>query len=134
MALSPALQRNFWTKLLTNAVWIEQALDQPNGWLSPEKLSIVTKAVLATCHGEGGYLDDPARCHFDPSSLVCKPGRSNECFPESEATTLREIYSGAEDADGKSIFPGYPPGSNSGPATWVLWITGSDPKRTAGTL
>jgi feruloyl esterase len=125
---------NFWTKLLTNAVWIEQAFDQPNGWLSPEKLSIVTKAVLATCHGEGGYLDDPAQCHFDPSSLVCKPGQSNECLSESEAATLREIYSGAEDADGKSIFPGYPPGSESGPATWVLWITGSDPKRTAGTL
>ena len=25
-------------------------------------------------------------------------------------------------------------GESSGPATWVLWITGSDPKRTAGTL
>ena len=50
---------NFWTKLLTNAVWTEQALNQPNGWLSPEKLSIVTKAVIETCNGEGGYLDDP---------------------------------------------------------------------------
>jgi Tannase and feruloyl esterase len=45
-----------WTKLLNNAVWFEQAVDQPNAWLSPEKLSIVTKAVLATCHGDDGYL------------------------------------------------------------------------------
>jgi Tannase and feruloyl esterase len=125
---------NFWTKLLTNAVWTEQALNQPNGWLSPEKLLIVTKAVLAICHGEGGYLDDPAQCHFDPSSLVCKVGESSECLSESEVVTLRKIYSGAEDADGKSIFPGYPPGSESGPGTWVRWISGSDPKRTAATL
>ena len=94
----------------------------------------MTKAVLSTCQGEGGYLDDPARCHFDPSSLVCKVGESNECLSESEVVTLRKIYSGAEDADGKSIFPGYPAGSESGPGTWVRWISGSDPKRTAGTL
>ncbi len=67
-------------------------------------------------------------------SLVCKVRKSNECLSKSEAATLRKIYSGAKDADGKSIFQGYPPGRDSGPATWVLWITGSDPKRTAGTL
>jgi hypothetical protein len=103
---------NFWTKLLTNAVWTELALSQPNSWLSPEKLVIVTKAVLATCHGERGYLDDPGQCHFDPSSLVCKVGESNECLSDTEVATLRKIYSGAEEAGGKSIFPGYPRGAS----------------------
>lgn len=123
-----------WTKLLANAVWSEQAVDPANAWLSPEKLSIVTKAVLATCHGEGGYLGDPPECHFDPSSLVCKAGQSEECLSEPEVAALKKIYSGAEDANGKSIFPGYAPGGESGPGAWPLWITGTEPKRTAGTL
>jgi feruloyl esterase len=123
-----------WTKLQTNRVWFEQALDQPSSWLSPEKLSIVTKAVLATCDGEAGYLGDPAECRFDPSSLVCKGGQSEGCLSEPEVAALKKIYSGAEDANGKSIFPGYAPGGESGPGAWPLWITGTEPKRTAGTL
>src|SRR5208282_432692 len=123
-----------WTKLLTNAVWSEQAVDQPNSWLSPEKLSIVTKAVLADCHGEDGYVGDPAECHFHASNLVCKAGQSEGCLSEPEDAALTKIYSGAEDANGKSIFPGYAPGGEAGQAAWALWITGTDPKRTAGTL
>jgi Tannase and feruloyl esterase len=125
---------NYWTKLLTNSVGIEQALEQRNGWLSPEKLSIVTKAVLAACHGEDGYIGDPRQCHFDPSSVVCKTGQSDGCLSEPEAAALRKIYSGAEGSDGKPIFPGYSPGGEAGQAAWALWITGSDPKRTAGSL
>ncbi len=126
---------NSWTRLLTNAIWDEQALAaQPGSWLSPEKLSTVTKAVLAQCHGEAGYLDDPSECHFGPASLVCKGAPSNECLTAPEAATLTEIYSGAHDAAGKSIFPGYPPGGEAGPTAWPLWITGTEPKRGAATL
>jgi hypothetical protein len=125
---------NYWTKLLTNSVGIEQALEQPNSWLSPEKLSIVTKAVLAACHGEDGYIGDPRQCHFDPSSVVCKAGQSDGCLSEPEAAALRKVYSGAEGSDGKSVFLGYTPGGEAGQAAWQLWITGSDPKRTAGSL
>ena len=126
---------NSWTRLLTNAIWNQQALvAKPGSWLSPEKLSTVTKAVLAQCHGEAGYLDDPSECHFDPASLVCKGDPSNECLTAPEAATLTEIYSGAHDAAGKSIFPGYPPGGEAGPTAWSLWITGTEPKRGAATL
>ena len=124
---------NFWTRLFTNFVWTEQALGLPGAWLSPEKLSIVTKAVLAACHGEGGYLDDPAQCRFDPSGLVCKSGQS-DCLTEAEATALEKVYSGAKKADGTPINRGYPPGVETGQTAWELWITGSEPKRTAGSL
>jgi feruloyl esterase len=125
---------NYWTKLLTNAVWSEQALNQPGGWISPAKLAVVTKGVLAQCAGENGYVEDPAQCHFDPTSLVCKGGASDTCLTDSEAATLKKIYLGAEDASGKSIFPGYAPGGEDGPTAWALWITGREPNRTAGTL
>ena len=126
---------NSWTKLLANGVWTDQALAaEPDSWISPEKLALVTKSVLAACHAEGGFLDDPSQCHFDPSSLLCKAGPSDQCLSAPEITALRKIYSGMQDANGKTVFPGYPPGGESGPAAWSLWLTGAEPKRVAGTL
>jgi Tannase and feruloyl esterase len=126
---------NFWTKLLTNAVWTDQALTAtPDGWISPEKLAVVTDAALKACHGENGFLDDPGQCHFDPSSVVCKAGQTDQCLSEPDVAALKKVYSGTQDASGKSVFPGYPPGGESGPAAWSLWISGREPKRMAGTL
>jgi feruloyl esterase len=125
---------NFWTSLLSNGLWTEQAISRPESWLSPEKVAVVSKAVLAACHGEGGYLEDPSRCHFDPSSLVCKAGQTDACLTDAEAVALRKVYSGAEDAAGRSIFPGFAPGGEADPGGWVLWVTGTEPKRTTGTL
>ncbi len=125
---------NSWTKLLSNAIWTEQALNQPGAWLSPAKLATISKAVFAECHGESGYVEDPGLCHFDPASLVCKAGQSDGCLTDPEVAALKKIYSGAQDANGKPIFPGYSPGSEDGPTAWILWITGSEPNRTAGSL
>jgi feruloyl esterase len=125
---------NFWTRLLSNGLWTEQAISRPESWLSPDKVAIVSKGALAACHGEAGYLDDPSQCHFDPSSLVCKAGQTDACLSEPEAAALRKVYSGAQDSAGHSIFPGFAPGGEADPGGWVLWVTGSEPKRTTGTL
>jgi Tannase and feruloyl esterase len=126
---------NFWTGLLTNGVWTDQALSAaPDSWISPEKLNVVTEATLKACHGENGYLDDPRQCHFDPSSLLCSGAETNECLSAPQITALKKIYSGMQDASGRSIFPGYPPGGESGPVAWSLWLTGVEPKRIQGTL
>jgi hypothetical protein len=126
---------NFWTRLLTNGVWTDQALSEtPDSWISPDKLAIITDAALKACHGENGIVDDPGQCHFDPSSLLCKAGESKECLSAPQITALKKIYSGMQDASGKSVFPGYPPGGEVGPVAWTLWLTGAEPKRIEGTL
>ena len=126
---------NYWTRLLTNGMWTDQALAATlDSWISPEKLAVVTDAALKACHGENGILDDPGQCHFDPSILLCKAGESNECLSAPQITALKKIYSGMQDASGKSVFPGYPPGGESGPVAWTLWLTGAEPKRIEGTL
>jgi feruloyl esterase len=126
---------NFWTRLLTNGVWTDQAFAAtPDSWISPEKLSVVTEATLKACQGESGYLDDPRQCHFDPSSLLCTASETNECLSAPQVAALKKIYSGMQDASGKSVFPGYPPGGESGPVAWRLWLTGAEPKRIEGTL
>ena len=125
---------NSWTKLMIGAISDEQALAAPDGWLSPEKLGLVTKSVQAACHGENGVIDDPGQCHFDPATLLCKSGQADACLTAPEVATLSKIYAGPQDGAGKSIFPGLPPGGEAGPAAWSLWITGGEPKRGAGSL
>jgi len=126
---------NFWTRLLTNGVWTDQALSEtPNSWLSPDQLSVVNDAALKACHGENGVVDDPEQCRFHPSTLLCKTGESEECLSAPQITALKKIYSGMQDASGKSVFPGYPPGGEAGPVAWSLWLTGAEPKRVEGTL
>jgi hypothetical protein len=126
---------NFWTQLLSNGVSVDQALTAtPDSWISPEKLAVVTDAVLKACHGENGFLDDPRECRFDPSSLVCKAGQTDQCLSAPQVAALKTIYSGLHDASGTTIIPGYPPGGESGPPAWPLWITGAEPKRVGGTL
>jgi hypothetical protein len=126
---------NFWTELLANAVWTDQALAAtPESWIPPETLTVVTDAALKACHGENGILDDPGQCRFDPSSLLCTAGESNQCLSAAQVTALKKIYSGMQDASGRSVFPGFPAGGESGPVAWPLWITGVEPKRIEGTL
>jgi hypothetical protein len=126
---------NFWTQLLSNGVSVDQALTAtPDSWISPEKLAVVIDAVLKACHGENGFLDDPRECRFDPSSLVCKAGQTDQCLSAPQVAALKTIYSGLHDASGTTIIPGYPPGGESGPPAWPLWITGAEPKRVGETL
>jgi Tannase and feruloyl esterase len=125
---------NYWTNLMTNAAATMRALNKPGAWLSPAKLTLVSEAAQRACPSADGYLDDPGSCRFDPSSLVCKSGQSDGCLTEAELGGLNAIYSGTKDADGKMINPGFPVGGEAGPAAWSLWITGVEPKRTAGSL
>jgi feruloyl esterase len=125
---------NYWTRLLTNGAATMRALNKPGAWLSPDDLSRVTEAALRACASGDGYLDNPAACHFDPAALACKSGQKDHCLSESQLDALKTIYDGAKTADGKSVNPGYPVGGEAGPGAWSLWITGTEPLRTAGSL
>ena len=128
---------NAWTKLLANAICDRPGSRRDAGQLDlARKAPVVTDAALKACHGENGILDDPGHCHFDPSSLVCaRPARRSQCLsaPRDHGAEARSIRA-CRTPSGKTIFPGYPPGGESGPTAWSLWITGTEPKRIAGTL
>jgi feruloyl esterase len=125
---------NYWTNLMSNAAATMRALNQPGAWLSPEDLAVVSEAAQRACPSADGYLDNPGSCRFDPSTLVCKPGQNDRCLSQAQLGGLKAIYAGTNDADGKPINPGYPVGGEAGPVAWSLWITGTDPKRAAGSL
>jgi feruloyl esterase len=133
VAGSPA---NFWSRLLTSAVWSEQALlDSPADFITPAQLPILTEAALAQCSGKDGglvsdgFLNDPRTCHFDASVVQCKTGQSSStCLSAAQVAAANKLYSGVLAPQTHAIlFPGLEPGSEAYPANWPAWITGATP-------
>jgi len=127
---------NFWSRLLTDAVWNAQALDQsPASFIPPNKLAAIQKAVLDACDTvdsvKDGVIEDPRRCHFDPTVLKCKDGDGPDCLTGPQVDALRKIYDGPTNPrTGEHIFPGATPGTEAVPGNWALWITGTAPGRS----
>jgi len=126
---------NYWTHLVTSAIWQLQAttLDSAS-YIPPDKLPAIAKAVDAACDAQDGtsdgILNDPRKCHFDPSAILCKAEDSKECLTAPQVTALKKIYAGPTDANGAQIYPGLLPGAEDGPGGWGLWITGSEPGKS----
>jgi feruloyl esterase len=120
---------NYWAQATARIVaQLQQMLASPDNWLSPEKLAMVNKASLASCHGAIGVLDDPGSCRFDPGVLLCKKGQTSECLTAPEVASLRFSYDDLKDANGRLVYPGHSPGDE---AVWG-WTFGPDNNRGLG--
>jgi feruloyl esterase len=123
---------NYWTHLLSSALWDAQATTlDPDSYIPPSKIPAIAHAVLAACDAKDGLkdgiLNDPRQCHFDPATILCKQANSDSCLTKPQATALKKLYEGAHDAKGKQIFPGFVPGAEEGPGGWGTWIIGNAP-------
>jgi hypothetical protein len=125
-----------WTHLLTGALVADQALEgKPESYIPAAKLPAISDAVLAQCTQKGGdaFLDDPRRCRFDPSALLCRGADSNQCLTTPQVTALKALYAGPHKKDGTPINPGAMPGAELGGGGWEPWITGPAPQKSAMT-
>jgi tannase/feruloyl esterase len=125
---------NYWTHLLSSALWDAQATTlDPASYIPSSKVPAIANAVLETCDAEDGVkdgiLNDPRQCHFDPATILCKASDSNSCLTQPQVTALKKLYEGARDSNGKQIFPGFMPGGENGDGGWPLWITGPAPEK-----
>ena len=131
IAGSPA---HFMTHLFATGVWDNQALTV--NYLPPSKLPAIEAAALAACDGlDGvvdGVIDDPRKCHFDPSTLLCQGAETDACLTLGEIATLSALYAGPVNSAGVQVFPGYPVGGQTGANGWPLWVTG--PSQGTGAL
>nr|WP_245923631.1 tannase/feruloyl esterase family alpha/beta hydrolase [Actinoplanes atraurantiacus] len=75
--------------------------------LLADKLPLIHTAVLAACDGldglSDGLIDDPRRCHFNPSTLVCDNPAT--CLSPAEAAVVRKLHDGATDSRGNRLEP-----------------------------
>jgi len=126
---------NFWTHLLPQAVWDVQAtMQDPASYIPSSKWPAVEAATLAACDSldgvKDGVIDDPSKCRFDPSALLCKGPESDTCLTAPQVAALKKIYAGPRDSKGHQIMPGFPPGSETGGGGWGLWISGAEPGKS----
>ncbi|MGH6831256.1 MAG: tannase/feruloyl esterase family alpha/beta hydrolase, partial [Methylocella sp.] len=116
--------------------WNMQAtLSDPASYIPATKLKAIEAAGLAACDGRDGVtdgvLDDPTRCNFDPSVLLCKGAESDDCLTEKQVAALKKIYAGPRNSKGKRVIPGFLPGAETGQGGWTAWVTGAAPTRAA---
>jgi feruloyl esterase len=128
---------NYWTHLYAGGhLWIAQAtLADPASYIPSTTLRTIGDAVYATCDSldgiKDGILNDPRRCYFDPSVLLCRNGDALNCLTPPQLDAVKKIYQGARTSDGEQIFPGILPGGEAGQGGWSTWIAGTDPGRGA---
>jgi feruloyl esterase len=107
-----------WTGRAAMALRIEKALmgSEAARLLQPQR-QLLHQGALAACDAQDGVKDglieNPQRCKFDPSVLLCKNGESG-CLTQAQVDTAKMIYAPARNAKtGRTIF-GLLPGSELG--------------------
>lgn len=126
---------NNWTRLTIGGhLWITRALtEEPASYIPAAKTKLIGDAVNSACDAldgiKDGILNDPRRCHFDPSVLLCKNGDAADCLTAGQVAAAKKIYQGAKTSSGEQIFPGLLPGGEAGAGGWTTWITGTSPER-----
>ncbi len=126
---------NYWTHLISNAVANLQALSATDSsFIPPAKLPAIQAAAQRACDMNDGVKDNiienPARCHFDTSVLLCKGPDADTCLNADQITALNKLYAGGHLSNGKPVFPGYPPGGEAAENNWDVWVTGPAPGRS----
>jgi hypothetical protein len=134
LAGAPAM---YWTRMLAGGAGILRAMySNPASYISSVKIPAIGAAVLAACDAQDGVRDgvinEPLRCRFDPSVLLCKGAVSRSCLTEPQVAALKAIYAGARNSNGAQILPGFLPGAEVGPNGWSSWITGPAPSFSYG--
>jgi len=121
---------NYFTQVLTGFAFNLQAtLNDPASYISASKMKAIEAAALAACDVRDGVadgvIDDPTKCSFDPSVLLCKGAESDACLTEKQIVALKKIYAGPRASTGEQIVAGFEPGGETGPGGWLAWITGA---------
>jgi feruloyl esterase len=120
---------NYMTHLSAQTVWVAQAMrKEPGGFIPPDKLPVLHKAVLAACDAQDGVrdgvLEDPTRCRFDPKVVQCQGADGPDCLTAPQVEAVRKIYGGSVNPRTKELlFPGMSPGGELGWATGVGAVT-----------
>ncbi len=122
--------------------YLRVAQDNPGYWMSREQGTMVRKAVIARCAGQGSGLttDDwaanPGTCDFKPETLQCKPGQDPQsCLTSPQLTMLKKLYAGVQNlANGHTIYPGNPFGTEASGAARLGTLGGGAGRGTTDLL
>ena len=124
------------TRILTGFTWnlLATTLD-PSSYITVGKFAAIEAAAVAACDArdgvKDGVIDEPNKCVFDPSVLLCKGAESDACLTSPQIAALNKIYSGPRTTKGERLYPGFQPGGESGPGGWAVWMSGAKAAQSA---
>jgi feruloyl esterase len=83
--------------------------------LPPAQAALLNQAVIAACDSldgvTDGLLSDPRKCRFDPATLTCREGNSQNCLTLPQVEMARLAYAAEKTSRGELVFPGWQRGS-----------------------
>ncbi len=107
--------------------------------ITKDNLRLLQEQILKQCDGLDGITDhilnDPRDCKFDFSALpVCPDSLANAgCFTSQQLAAIKTVYAALTNKQ-DTIYPGYPYGAENEEGGWDIWIVGSNPGMTHGSL
>lgn len=110
---------NNFTRLCAWRLALEAAVSRDSAKIVPSaKATLLNKAVLAACDAldgiKDGLLTDPRKCHFDPSTLLCRGPAGDNCLTAPQLEAVKMAYAPAKKETGETIYPGLVPGGEAG--------------------
>ncbi|HKT03345.1 MAG TPA: tannase/feruloyl esterase family alpha/beta hydrolase [Rugosimonospora sp.] len=113
LAGAPAIN---WSRFIPAEFWPELVMLRDGDFLPQCKFSAFQAAAVATCDpvGDGvrdGVIGDPARCAFDPRTLI---GQATPCgaITARDAAVVAKILAGPRDTAGDFLWYGLAPGAS----------------------
>ena len=77
--------------------------------LSPRDLQTLHTAAINYCDADDGLKDgvigDPNTCTFDPSMLLCRSGRVQDCLSQKQVDAAKKVYAGPMTSTGAKLYP-----------------------------
>ncbi|KAF3000291.1 hypothetical protein E8E13_008518 [Curvularia kusanoi] len=130
---------------------ITGAIGSPNFIPATAWKTWIHDEVLRQCDtidgAKDGIIEDPTRCKFDPSTLLCKGTTTANCLSDQQVNQLKTIFSPFTYPNGKLIFPAMQPGSEvfaverlyagapfSYSEDWFKYVVYSDPSWNASSF
>jgi feruloyl esterase len=100
-----------------HAAGVERSLElmKNNAPLTQAKVETLHKAVMDSCDAldgvKDGIINNPEKCHYDPSALLCKAADGPTCLTAGELETVRIVFGDVKTKKGEVIWTGYEPGT-----------------------
>lgn len=121
------------SRLVVNQIWSLQAVakaaprdaqgrPQYSRAFTDAQLKGVAAAVLRQCDGldglEDGMINDHKACRFDPAVLSCGAGGGENCLSDVQVQALRDVFGGARNSRGESLYGAFPWDTGIGLPAW----------------
>lgn len=110
---------NWYSHLILSFLWNGLHANQPGALLTQEVLTFARNAAVKKCDGidgvKDGVIDDPNKCDFEITSLLCQPGNTQFednktlCLNKTQLATFQAFYAGP----GGNVYPGFAKGAES---------------------